>query len=536
MEIDFDSMKKAIDKTGGLFYQYRPCRRDIATIYDIENIRHGVVYAQTPLNMNDPFDSMIGYSSEKIYDNCITMLLDAVEIDDNTKVVLPQMLRSKVLGKIAELLSILNELKEYIITKQSLMHETNIPITDFVQQNIKRLYSDRPHCISKVFTRETFYIFASVVSKIDKIDITEQALNDIFNLDIHLSELYNEIVMIKDTVYIPYIKKFLSQLTVSCFSTSGWNNQLMWSHYANSYSGICIEYDFSKIEKFIGFIYPVEYVRQRPILSLNDLGIKGITLGNETTVDYGDPNMKSLFKYLLAKNVCWEYEKEWRIINFGKENTPLFLDLPFIKSITFGQNIDPICKHMMCDICQEKGIGCYEIVANVENFSLSRKQLREEDLIYDIHSEIEYIDILFQQTVMMSERANKLEIIFGNNQINFTLLKHMLFDTLDLLTNAYFLKVSFNRLCDYSEEDISFTDIPKDSIETLKMLEKFTFQIKEIEKTLNEALPILCLIKAISNSDHQIIEKQLCDLKELIEKYESIDWNTIYIGTDYPSI
>ena len=59
-------MKEAIKKSGGLFYQYRPCRRDDSTIYDIENIRHGVVYAQTPLNMNDPFDSQIGFSAEQI--------------------------------------------------------------------------------------------------------------------------------------------------------------------------------------------------------------------------------------------------------------------------------------------------------------------------------------------------------------------------------------------------------------------------------------------------------------------------------------
>lgn len=29
-------MKKSISDAGGLFYQYRPCRRTAATIYDIE--------------------------------------------------------------------------------------------------------------------------------------------------------------------------------------------------------------------------------------------------------------------------------------------------------------------------------------------------------------------------------------------------------------------------------------------------------------------------------------------------------------------
>ena len=45
---------------------------------DIENIRHGVVYAQTPLNMKEPFDSMIGFSAEKIYGEAIEYTIDAL--------------------------------------------------------------------------------------------------------------------------------------------------------------------------------------------------------------------------------------------------------------------------------------------------------------------------------------------------------------------------------------------------------------------------------------------------------------------------
>ena len=73
-DLTFPKIKEKINKAGNLFYQYRACRIDAATIYDIENIRHGVVYARTPLQMNDPFDSMVGFSSEKIYDECITIV------------------------------------------------------------------------------------------------------------------------------------------------------------------------------------------------------------------------------------------------------------------------------------------------------------------------------------------------------------------------------------------------------------------------------------------------------------------------------
>ena len=93
---NMEEMQKAISDAGGLFYQYRPCRRSAATIYDIENIRHGVVYAQTPLNMNDPFDSMIGFSAEKIYANCVSMLVEALSATDTVKIIVSALLRYRV--------------------------------------------------------------------------------------------------------------------------------------------------------------------------------------------------------------------------------------------------------------------------------------------------------------------------------------------------------------------------------------------------------------------------------------------------------
>ena len=101
-EPNLEDMKKAILKEGGLFYQYRPCHRDIATIYDIENIRHGVVYSQTPLNMNDPFDSMIGFSAKKFYDDCISMLIDSLQVNDEMKIIVVLLLKYKAFGEMTE--------------------------------------------------------------------------------------------------------------------------------------------------------------------------------------------------------------------------------------------------------------------------------------------------------------------------------------------------------------------------------------------------------------------------------------------------
>ena len=132
-DLTFPKIKEKINKAGNLFYQYRACRRDAATIYDIENIRHGVVYAQTPLNMNDPFDSMVGYSPEKMYENCISLLMDAIKIDDeNKRIIVEFLLKHKALGTVAELLLGMNELKKYIFRQQVVMHKTQFLPAVFV--------------------------------------------------------------------------------------------------------------------------------------------------------------------------------------------------------------------------------------------------------------------------------------------------------------------------------------------------------------------------------------------------------------------
>lgn len=248
-ELNFEDMKHGIDKAGGLFYQYRPCRRDVATIYDIENIRHGVVYAQTPLNMNDPFDSMIGYSPEKMYENCISMLVEELNIEDESfKFIISQFLKYKAVGKLAEFICMLNDLKKYLFSRQVSMHQVNVPIIIFIRQNLNTLYAKCPKKIKGVLSKEVFAAFLLIVSDMESVNITEDNLADMLKLDNVLDELYEKAVDIKDNVYIPTLRTFLSKLTVSCFSVSGWDNQLMWSHYANSYAGICIEYDFNQIK------------------------------------------------------------------------------------------------------------------------------------------------------------------------------------------------------------------------------------------------------------------------------------------------
>lgn len=531
-ELNFEDMKHGIDKAGGLFYQYRPCRRDVATIYDIENIRHGVVYAQTPLNMNDPFDSMIGYSPEKMYENCISMLVEELNIEDESfKFIISQFLKYKAVGKLAEFICMLNDLKKYLFSRQVSMHQVNVPIIIFIRQNLNTLYAKCPKKIKGVLSKEVFAAFLLIVSDMQSVNITEDNLADILKLDNVLDELYEKAVDIKDNVYIPTLRTFLSKLTVSCFSVSGWDNQLMWSHYANSYAGICIEYDFNQIKDVIGFIYPVEYTTERPTLSLQDLGVAGFNLGSEASVRSCEPNMGAILSYLLAKNVCWNYEKEWRIINVGEENTPLFIDLPFVKSITFGMNMDPICKQLLWDVCKEKGIECYEIEIGTENYELRRKYLSKKDFTYDIDLELNYIDILTKQISVASERIGKMGENIENEieNKNFSNVSPMLSDTLDMLSNSYYLKISLNRICEHETEELSSTGMPNEILNNISLVNTFVSQAKEMCVALKENMPIFLLGGLIKGHEYTIINKQLGDIHELVGKFENIEWNSFCI-------
>ena len=379
------NMEERIRKSGGIFCQYRPCRRDVSTIYDIENIKNGVVYAQTPLNMNDPFDSFIGYSTQNIYNEIIEMLVNEMKYDENTRTMIRIILKYKILDKFAILLSDFKSIKKYYLDIRSKSNYVNDVL--FIKRNIKKIYSGRPKNLNIKFSQNEFAVLLYLIINIDDDDLSETGIMEFYKLDLILKQLLEKIENTKE-IFLDKMREFLSKITISCFTNSGWNNQLMWSHYANSYSGICIEYDFTKLKSFQGFIYPVKYDDVRSLISLKDLGIEGFDFDNNKIRNNSDIDIETIINKLLYKNKCWDYEKEWRIINIGEDYKPKFLDIPFIKSITFGLKMDPVCKQYLYEVCREKNIPCYQITVMTDSYDLNRSLIKESDMIYNFDNEI----------------------------------------------------------------------------------------------------------------------------------------------------
>lgn len=94
---------------------------------------------------------------------------------------------------------------------------------------------------------------------------------------------------------------YKEEIAITCFSEVN-NSQLMWAHYAASYSGFCIEYDFDKSydPAFLRGIKKVEYTNEKPCMEQFD------------NVD------EYILKTILTKSECWSYEKEWRSSKIGE--------------------------------------------------------------------------------------------------------------------------------------------------------------------------------------------------------------------------
>lgn len=117
------------------------------------------------------------------------------------------------------------------------------------------------------------------------------------------------------TEQIKTFQKFsLKFLGVCCFSSEN-KSELMWSHYANSGKGVCLEFNFKSNPELLKKIVPVRYSN------------KSILVNEE--ID----RVKAFFK----KRKAWSYEKEWRILNdvgtfhFNKEE---------LIGVTFGPRVD----------------------------------------------------------------------------------------------------------------------------------------------------------------------------------------------------
>lgn len=104
-----------------------------------------------------------------------------------------------------------------------------------------------------------------------------------------------------------------------CFSTIN-NNILMWAHYANKHTGICLEFDLLKDEDetLTRTLLPVRY-----------------TNVNKSYNYVHNPD-GYLLRLLFTKSLDWAYEHEYRLAKSGLDGNKLHFNLQALSSVIFG--------------------------------------------------------------------------------------------------------------------------------------------------------------------------------------------------------
>lgn len=95
---------------------------------------------------------------------------------------------------------------------------------------------------------------------------------------------------------------------------------LMWSHYAQGHTGVCLEFECQLGGPALGVPLPVIYAEKMPSLNFaktfarTEAGSDG---EREALLEFG----KLIF---LTKAIDWKYEREWRYIDFALEGVRRF--------------------------------------------------------------------------------------------------------------------------------------------------------------------------------------------------------------------
>lgn len=136
------------------------------------------------------------------------------------------------------------------------------------------------------------------------------------------------------------------------------DNVVMWSHYAESHTGLCLGFSPGKNPDFFARAQPVDYVVEYPDIEM-----------------LRDPSERQVEAFLLTKAIGWKYEDEWRIIDHktgsGKK---AFLEDALVE-IILGANMDANDREFISNSIKKRKhpVSVFEASANPGSYVLDIK-------------------------------------------------------------------------------------------------------------------------------------------------------------------
>jgi hypothetical protein len=150
------------------------------------------------------------------------------------------------------------------------------------------------------------------------------------------------------------------QIGICCFSDT-YDNELMWSHYTDNYSGICLGYTPKALLNGLPstcHLVRVAYGSKPPDISSKD----------------AESPYKAAMKVLSHTKASWIYEREWRLL--GPVGRVDVSGKAVLREVRIGANIDTEHRHALLDELKGKPIRVYEM-APVSAYEHRWKQLHD---------------------------------------------------------------------------------------------------------------------------------------------------------------
>ena len=253
---------------------------------------------------------------------------------------------------------ITRDLLSTVITDKALLESLELGMTS------QALGSISPFVMQKLVDEQsTFIDYAHANGVVGDVDEMEAALQlgqiQYPNTEKNLETVRKSIDQIERN-----ISMLMNEIClIGCLSTD-YKNRLMWSHYADSHRGFCIEYDFSDEKSDIfnrAFLFPVVYSEKRPAVPWK-----------AALVDNSENRIEArmqMTKALLTKDAVWEYENEWRIL---LKSDSANLKMPKVTCIYLGAAIAEENRNKILEIAEANNIlvkqmktdrGSYELHA-----------------------------------------------------------------------------------------------------------------------------------------------------------------------------
>lgn len=141
------------------------------------------------------------------------------------------------------------------------------------------------------------------------------------------------------------------------------DNPLMWAHYSDSHTGICLELTFQTSQA----LHRVKYSDVRPQFFFAD--VREQDRDNERFRD-------GIISTLITKASDWAYEKEWRCIDFGGPGERPMPD-DMLSGIIFGCRTSETDKKMVRDWVESAGrpVMFYEAFQRDGEFALDVEEV-----------------------------------------------------------------------------------------------------------------------------------------------------------------